>query len=578
MPQKFFIKAICLANLIFILPALRSGALFGAVVRPAAAGPALGAGALAAPGSLSAPAQASGGAALPLPLAAHWTAPQDFSQTPAPQSGCITDTTQADFQAGAAAGCDLGASPGSVSLVYDTPLDQSMTNTDGGAYGLDTVNIEGQTFTPAVSGLLAGVDLYLLCGSCSGVGPDVVIEIRAASGGLPSGAALASAVIPGFGAGAPAYHSAVFASPPSLTAGTVYAITARAAAASSSTHYYWDSGSSNLYPGGGLIYSSNGGADWGATGSQDHAFKTYRLSSDYVTSGSFISASKDANPAAGKQARWTTLSWTAVTPANTSLKFQVAGSNNPGGPFNFTGPDGASETFYTTSGASLSPRFDGLRYLKWKAYLSSSDVLATPSLNDVTVCFDNPDIASVVLDPAAGVFGGAVTLTATLTANSAALSGKTVAFTLHGGSPLTAVTNASGVAVLSNLSLAGIDAGSYPGGVTAAYAGDSAYSAANTSISLAIAKADQTITFPALPNRLLSARDFTLTATASSGLPVAYTPAGPCTVSGSLVHLTGVGECTITAAQPGNTNYNLAPSLNRSFTIDAVLYLPVVIQ
>ena len=39
----------------------------------------------------------------------------------------------------------------------------------------------------------------------------------------------------------------------------------------------------------------------------------------------FVSSTKDGNPAPGFTTNWTTLSWTAATPANTTLRFQVAG-------------------------------------------------------------------------------------------------------------------------------------------------------------------------------------------------------------------------------------------------------------
>ena len=57
--------------------------------------------------------------------------------------------------------------------------------------------------------------------------------------------------------------------------------------------------------------------------------------------------------------------------------------------------------------------------------------------------------------------------------------------------------------------------------------------------------------------------DFAVSATASSGLPVSFAAAGPCSVSGVTVHITDVGDCTITASQAGNENYNAAPSVSR---------------
>ena len=44
-------------------------------------------------------------------------------------------------------------------------------------------------------------------------------------------------------------------------------------------------------------------------------------------------------------------------------------------------------------------------------------------------------------------------------------------------------------------------------------------------------------------------RDFAVSATATSNLAVSFTATGSCAVTGSTVHLTGAGSCTITAHQ-----------------------------
>ena len=94
-------------------------------------------------------------------------------------------------------------------------------------------------------------------------------------------------------------------------------------------------------------------------------------------------------------------------PANTTLRFQVAGSNSAAGPFAFVGPDGTAATFFTTSGASLG-QFDGKRYLKYRAYLSTTDSTVTPTLNDVTVCYTSapPDLVITKSDVGASVAPG----------------------------------------------------------------------------------------------------------------------------------------------------------------------------
>src|SRR5262249_25702182 len=66
--------------------------------------------------------------------------------------------------------------------------------------------------------------------------------------------------------------------------------------------------------------------------------------------------------------------------------------------------------------------------------------------------------------------------------------------------------------------------------------------------SFTIAKEDQTISFAPLANKMLGDPDFTVSATASSGLAVSFSATGGCTVSGVTVHITGPGSCTITAS------------------------------
>ena len=84
-----------------------------------------------------------------------------------------------------------------------------------------------------------------------------------------------------------------------------------------------------------------------------------------------------------------------------------------------------------------------------------------------------------------------------------------------------------------------------------------------------IAKGSQTISFAALADKTLGDPDFTVSATASSGLPVSFAATGNCTVSGSTVHLTAAGSCTITASQSGNVNYDAAADVPQSFNINA---------
>jgi len=167
----------------------------------------------------------------------------------------------------------------------------------------------------------------------------------------------------------------------------------------------------------------------------------------------------------------------------------------------------------------------------------------------------------------AGVYRGTATLTATITSGGAPLVEKPISFTLNGNPVGTGVTNRDGVANISNVSLSGINAGTYAGVVGASFAGDTVNAASSGAGPLNVGRADQTITFGALAQKTFGDPDFALSATASSGFAVSFSAAGNCALNGGSVRLTGAGSCTITASQAGTADYNAASELQRSFQI-----------
>ena len=79
---------------------------------------------------------------------------------------------------------------------------------------------------------------------------------------------------------------------------------------------------------------------------------------------------------------------------------------------------------------------------------------------------------------------------------------------------------------------------------------------------------NQTINFPGLSNKLSNDAPFTISATASSGLPVSFRiVSGPASISGNTVTLTGTGVVVVEASQPGNAFYNPAPLITQSFNV-----------
>jgi hypothetical protein len=93
--------------------------------------------------------------------------------------------------------------------------------------------------------------------------------------------------------------------------------------------------------------------------------------------------------------------------------------------------------------------------------------------------------------------------------------------------------------------------------------------AGSASVLLGLPLLSQTIAFGAPGNVTLGTAPFTISATASSGLPVslASTTSAVCTVSGTTVTLVAAGTCTLQSTQAGNTNYAAAMPVNQSFQV-----------
>jgi uncharacterized repeat protein (TIGR01451 family) len=303
---------------------------------------------------------------------------------------CPVDTSQADFQLGNPTNVNLLGS-GDVVLATSATVDQANTNLSANGFQFHTYWWFGQTFTAGVSGPLTAADIRMFCSSCTGTMPDLTVAIRATTTNpageyIPTGEDLATATIPGFTSGGGSYYKATFANPINMDSGTRYAVIVRANAQPTSGSYAYLVSADDPYSGGTRVTSTNSGMGW-YDRPYDIGFRIY-TGSGHVAAGDLVSSLKDSNPPGGSSPTWPSLSWGATTPGSTNLKFQAAASNSSSGPFSFVGPDGTAGTFFTASGAALT-QFNGMRYLKYKALLSSSNPSATPTLKDATVCYDN---------------------------------------------------------------------------------------------------------------------------------------------------------------------------------------------
>jgi gliding motility-associated-like protein len=118
--------------------------------------------------------------------------------------------------------------------------------------------------------------------------------------------------------------------------------------------------------------------------------------------------------------------------------------------------------------------------------------------------------------------------------------------------------------------------------ITASQPGnDIYYSAIDATVTLIVNKADQTITFDALVPMTFGDPDFNIPASASSSLNITFTSENTSVaiVTGGLIHIVNAGTVSIKATQPGNQNYNAAPDVTQTLTInkaDQVITFPSI--
>lgn len=198
------------------------------------------------------------------------------------------------------------------------------------------------------------------------------------------------------------------------------------------------------------------------------------------------------------------------------------------------------------------------------SYPGAGNFLATNSAPfDEKVNEGTTTTISSSLNPAA--YKQSVTLTAHVTPTHSGTPTGTVHF--YSGSTLlgTGTLNSSGVATFATSFTPGAFS------IKGVYSGDSTYLTSTSPVlTETVTQATQTIAFPAIAAQVDGAK-LTLTATASSGLAVSFTSSTPkvCTISGTTATMIAAGECTVAAAQAGNTDYKAAPTVTQSFTVKA---------
>lgn len=205
---------------------------------------------------------------------------------------------------------------------------------------------------------------------------------------------------------------------------------------------------------------------------------------------------------------------------------------------------------------------------------------------------------------ASGSYGSTVDLSATLTSGGTGVSTKDITFTINGTVAGSTATNSSGVATLSNISIAGIGAGEHTGYIEASFAGDTNYLGSSGTADLTVSQASTTTSVSSSANPSRHGHSVTLTAivtgTGATGTVIfkdGSTTIGSSTLSnGTATYSTSTlsaGSHSITAVYGGDTNFagstsspltqkvNAAPGANWGViggSIAAVLVIGLVIS
>ncbi len=82
---------------------------------------------------------------------------------------------------------------------------------------------------------------------------------------------------------------------------------------------------------------------------------------------------------------FTTLTWTPISQdASTTLAIQLA-ANNDNTTWQYVGPDGTSQTYYTVPGTNISSGLNNKRYVRYKVFLKTTNDKKTPQLSSINI-------------------------------------------------------------------------------------------------------------------------------------------------------------------------------------------------
>jgi len=112
-----------------------------------------------------------------------------------------------------------------------------------------------------------------------------------------------------------------------------------------------------------------------------------KTGNNYQSNGWLISSTFDT----GAISNFYTLDWLPQDqPQQTEVKFQIASSlTNPPESWNFIGPDGTANSYYTLSNNNIYAGHNNDRYLRYKVFLSTQNQSVTPSIASIVSIFSS---------------------------------------------------------------------------------------------------------------------------------------------------------------------------------------------
>lgn len=107
---------------------------------------------------------------------------------------------------------------------------------------------------------------------------------------------------------------------------------------------------------------------------------------EYAPAGNLVSSTFDT----GSESDFHQIIWQPESqPSDTgpdSVKFKIA-TNNDKATWNFLGPDGTADTYYTLANQNINSLHNGDRYLRYNVFLQTANTTLTPAVSDISFSF-----------------------------------------------------------------------------------------------------------------------------------------------------------------------------------------------